>query len=423
MTNSSSRTRVQTALAHRSPDRIPVEFGATPTTGVHVTVVAELRRHFGLEARPVRVHEPYQMLGWIEPDLAAALHLDVDAVCPEKTIFGFTNENWRQARLPWGQQVLVSEHFVTSVDTNGDLLLYPEGDATVGPSGRMPVGGYFFDTIIRQQPLDEAALDPADNLEEFGPITDAALDHFRAEAARVADSPRARVGTLGGTAFGDIALVPAPFLKHPRGIRDVAEWYVSTLTRQDYLHAVFTRQCELALQNLDRLHAVIGDAIDVVFVCGTDFGTQTSSFCSPQTFLELYAPYYRQVNGWIHAHTPWKTMKHSCGAVGAFIPHFIECGFDILNPVQCSATGMEPRALKAEYGDAITFWGGGVDTQQTLPFGTAEQVRVEVLQRCEIFGEGGGFVFNTIHNVQALTPMPNVVAMFAALAEFNGIAD
>jgi hypothetical protein len=420
MTDSPSRRRVQTALAHRTPDRIPVEFGATPTTGMHVTVVAELRRHFGLESQPVKVHEPYQMLGWIEPDLAEALRLDVDAVCPEKTIFGFTNESWREIRLPWGQQVMVSGHFVTTVDDKGDLLLYPEGDSSAMPSGRMPVGGYFFDTIIRQDPIDDARLDPADNLEEFGPVSDDALEHFRAETARVADSPRARVGTLGGTAFGDIALVPAPFLKEPKGIRDVTEWYVSTLTRQDYLHAVFTRQCEMALANLDKLHRVIGDAIDVLFVCGTDFGTQTSSFCSPQTFTELYAPYYRQVNRWIHDHTSWKTMKHSCGAVEPFIPHFIDCGFDILNPVQCSATGMEPRALKERYGEAITFWGGGVDTQQTLPFGTPEQVRTQVLERCEIFGAGGGFVFNTIHNVQALTPTANIVAMFAAINEFNG---
>lgn len=414
------RQRVRAALEHRSPDRIPVEFGATPTTGMHVTCVEALRQHYGLEQRPVKVHEPYQMLGWIEPDLADALGLDVDAVNPHKTIFGFANKGWREFDLPWGQQVLVSEQFITTVDAKGDLLIHPAGDGSVPPSGRMPTGGYFFDSIIRQPPIDESALDPADNLEEFGPVEAETLDHFSAEVARLGNSPRARVGTLGGTAFGDIALVPAPFLRHPRGIRDVAEWYVSTLTRQDYVHEVFSRQCELALANLEKLYAVIGEAIDVVFVCGTDFGTQTSSFCSTATFDSLYAPYYKQVNDWIHSHTDWKCMKHSCGAVESFIPHFIEAGFDILNPVQCSATGMDPRVLKERYGDSIVFWGGGVDTQQTLPFGTPEQVRVQVLERCEIFGQGGGFVFNTIHNVQALTPTENLVAMFDALQEHAG---
>jgi uroporphyrinogen-III decarboxylase len=158
----------------------------------------------------------------------------------------------------------------------------------------------------------------------------------------------------------------------------------------------------------------------VVVVCGTDFGTQESSFCSPATFDKLWLPHYRRMNDWIHSHTQWKTFKHSCGAVESFIPHFIAAGFDILNPVQCSARGMEPERLKERHGERITFWGGGVNTQKTLPFGTPAEVRDEVLGRCEIFSPGGGFIFNTIHNIQARTPMANVVAMVDAVREFNG---
>ena len=414
------RQRVQQALNHQQPDRVPVEFGATPTTGIHVTVVEALRQHYGLTERPVKVHEPYQMLGLVEEDLQQALGIDVDGFGARGTIFGFPNQNWREYRLPWGQVALVSEHFQTTDDGNGDLLIHPAGDRDAPPSGRMPSRGFFFDSIIRQPPLDEAALDPADNLEEFGPATEEDLAHFRTEVARLADSPLARVGNVGGTGFGDIALVPAPFLRHPKGIRDVEEWYVSTLARQDYVHQVFEKQCAIALANLETLAAVIGDAIDVLFVCGTDFGTQLSTFCSSETFFGLYAPYYRQINGWVHEHTEWKTFKHSCGAVASFIPHFVEVGFDILNPVQCSAAGMDARHLKREYGDAITFWGGGVDTQKTLPFGKPDEVRAEVLERCEIFSPGGGFVFNAVHNIQARTPTGNAVAMFDALSEFNG---
>ena len=178
--------------------------------------------------------------------------------------------------------------------------------------------------------------------------------------------------------------------------------------------------CSSDLQNLSRLAAVLGDAVDTVFLCGTDFGTQSSSFCSTATFDELYAPYYRQINDWIHRHTTWKTFKHSCGAVEPFIGHFIECGFDIVNPVQCSATGMDPQTLKSKYGDRITFWGGGVDTQHVLPFGTPAEVRAQVLERCRIFAPNGGFVFDAIHNVQARTPVANILAMFNAVREFNG---
>ena len=228
------------------------------------------------------------------------------------------------------------------------------------------------------------------------------------------------MATFGGTSFGDISLVPGAALKHPKGIRDITEWYVATTARRDYIHQVFAGQCEIALANLARIHARVGDMVDAVMVCGTDFGTQTSSFCSARTFDALWKPYYQRINGWIHKNTGWKIFKHSCGAVEKFLPSFIECGFDILNPVQCSAAGMEPEHLKQKYGEQLVFWGGGVDTQQTLPFGTPEDVREQVLRRCEIFARDGGFVFNAIHNVQAATPLENMLAMFGALAEFNG---
>lgn len=415
-----SRERIRQTLKHRSPDRVAVDFGSTAVTGMHVTCVAQLREHFGLEKRPVKVCEPYQMLGEIEEDLSDAMGIDTVALPAPNTIFGFRNESWTPFRAPWGQELLVSRHFKTITDKNGDLLLYPQGDTTVPPSGRMPKGGYFFDTIVRQEPIDEDKLNFKDNMEEFQPISDADLQHYRDHAARLANSTRAIVSGVGGTAFGDIALVPAPFLKHPKGIRDIAEWYISTVARKDYVMQIFDHQCDIALKNLAKVHNFVGDMIDVLFVCGTDFGTQTSSFCSTDAYEELYAPYYKRVNKWIHANTTWKTFKHSCGAVAKFIPHFIDSGFDIVNPVQFSATGMNPADLKQKYGDRIVFWGGGVDTQKTLPFGTPEDVRIEVLQRCEVLAPHGGFVFNAVHNVQARTPVANIAAMLNAVKEFNG---
>jgi uroporphyrinogen-III decarboxylase len=284
----------------------------------------------------------------------------------------------------------------------------------------MPKGGQFFDTIVRQKHFDENRLNPEDNCEEFTEITDAEVAEIAADARVARASGRAVVAGLGGTAFGDIALVPAPGMKDPRGIRDVAEWYMSTRSRQAYIHAVFSRQCEIGLKNLEKIRAAAGDLIDVVFLCGTDFGTQKSAFCSVATFRELWLPYYREICGWMHHKTQWKCFKHSCGSVERFIESMIEAGFDILNPVQCSATGMEAEGLKAKYGDRITFWGGGVDTQKTLPFGTPGEVREQVLRRCEVFAKNGGFVFNSIHNIQAGTPVGNIVAMLDAVKEFNG---
>ena len=414
-----SKKIVLTAFEHQPPERVPLEFGATATSGMHVTCVAALRDYYGLQKKPVKVHEPYQMLGLIEADLQEVIGIDVEGVYGPETMFGFPNENWKLWRMDNGLEVLVSEHLKTTKNEKGDTLIYPNGDTSAPPSGRMPQGGYYFDAIIRQHPIDEDKLDPEDNLEEFGPISEQHLNHFAKEAKRAASTGRAVIASLGGTGFGDIALVPAPSLKHPKGIRDVEEWYISTVTRQDYIHQVFEKQCEIALANLEKIRPVVGDFVDAIFVCGTDFGTQASTFCSEETYRNLYLPYYKQINDWIHRNTNWKTFKHSCGSVELFIDAFIESGFDILNPVQCSAAGMDPEHLKKRYGDRIVFWGGGVDTQKTLPFGTPEEVREQVLRRCEIFSQNGGFIFNAIHNVQANTPVENIVAMIDAFHEFN----
>ncbi len=414
-----SRQRVLDTLAHRQPDRVPIDCGSTGVTGIHVTCVAELRDYYGLEKRPIKIHEPYQMLGLVEDDLQQAIGLDVEGVLPRSTMFGFPVDHWK----PWrfnGRDVLVPGRFEIDEDTNGDTIIYPKGDRTAPPSGRMPKGFHFFDTIIRQEPLDDETLKLEDNLEEFEPLSEGDLDGMASDAAAARATGRAVIASVGGTALGDIALVPAPFLPYPKGIRDVAEWYMSLKSRREFIHRLYARQTEIALANLERVHRRIGDTVDVLFLCGTDFGTQTSSFCSIETFRELWLPYYKQLGDWIHAHTPWKVFKHSCGSVERFFESFIDAGFDIANPVQCSARGMEPELLKAKYGDRLVFWGGGVDTQKTLPFGTPAEVREQVLRRCEIFAPGGGFVFNTIHNIQADTPVANIVAMFNAVHEFNG---
>ncbi len=417
-----SRERVTLALAHKEPDRVPVDLGASSVTGMHVSVVYRLRQALNLDASgtPVKVVEPYQMLGEIAPDLMEALGIDVVGLSAPKTMFGFRNEGWK----PWttfdGTPVLVPEGFNTDPEPNGDLLLYPEGDRSVPPSGRMPAGGWYFDSIIRQPPIDDTALKVEDNLEEFGPISEEDLAYFGAEAERLyRETDKAILGNFGGTGFGDIALVPAPWLKHPKGIRDVEEWYVSTVARRDYVRAIYEHQCEIALENLARLHAVVGDRVAAVLVTGTDFGTQRGPFISPKAYRDLYLPFHARLNDWIHSHTAWKSFIHSCGSVRKLIPAFIEAGFDILNPVQCSAVDMDPVVLKREFGADLVFWGGGVDTQKTLPFGTPDEVREEVRERLRIFGRDGGFVFNTIHNVQPLSPVENVWTLYKTVHEYG----
>jgi len=415
-----SRERVILALNHQEPDRVPIDLGGSATSGMHVSTVYGLRQALKLDppGTPVKVVEPYQMLGEIAPDLSDALGVDIVSLASKKTMFGFENKDWKPWTLFDDTSVLVPDKFNIESDSNGDILMYPDGDRTAPPSGRMPRAGFYFDTIIRQPPIIDDKLNPEDNLEEFGPISNEELEHFQREAKRLyTQTDKAILANFGGTSFGDIALVPGPQLKYPKGIRGVKEWYISTLIRPHYIHKVFDLQCQIALENLERIRKAVGNRVTAIFVTGTDFGTQRGPIISNETYRKLYMPFHQRVNEWVHEHTAWKTFIHSCGSIEPLIRDFIEAGFDILNPVQCSAANMDPTQLKAKYGDRITFWGGGVDTQYTLPFGKPSQIRREVHERIRTFAPGGGFVFNTVHNVQPKIPIENVLAMYEAARE------
>jgi len=413
-----SKKRLLAAINHKEPDRVPVDFGGTTCSCMHVSCVAALREHYGLEKRPVKVYEPFQMLGLIEEDLKKILGIDTEGVSGRKNMFGIRNVDWSEWRLDNGLEVLIPGNLNVTEDENGNHYIHPCGDRSARPSGKMPRNGFYFDALCRQEPFDDDDdLDPEDNLEEYQPVLDSDLDEFAEDISKAYETGRGVVVNFGGTALGDVALIPGLGLRNPKGIRDVAEWYIATATRQELLKYIFDRQTDIALNNLQKLKAKVGNKIDVLFVCGTDFGTQTSTFCSKETFRELYMPFYQKINSWIHKNTLWKTFKHCCGAIEPFIPLFIESEFDILNPVQCSASGMDPVTLKKKYGKQIVFWGGGVDTQKLLPFGSAEQVKEQVKERCAIFGKDGGFVFNAIHNIQANTPAENIAAIFDALRE------
>ncbi len=414
-----SQSRLEAALHHTQPDHVPTDFGATAVTGMHVSAVTRLRRKvLGQNDHLVKVIEPYQMLGEIDDALREALGIDVVGITPRKTMFGTESSNWKPFRLFEGTECLVSGDFNVTPADDGGWLIYPEGDTTARPSGHMPQTGYFFDAIVRQDPIDDATLKPEDNLQEFALLSEADLAYYRAKKQWL--QQRRQYGcilTMPGVAFGDIALVPAPWLKNPRGIRDVAEWYISTKTRRDFVYAVFEKQCEIGLKNLETLMSLFGDLVQAVFITGTDFGTQRGPFISVNAYRDLFKPFHKQVNELVHRKSKWKTFIHSCGSVYPLIPEFIDAGFDILNPVQCSAAEMDAARLKQQFGDRIVFWGGGVDTQKTIAFGSPGEVYSEVLDRIRTFNQNGGFVFNSVHNIQGNTPLENMEAMFKAIRD------
>ncbi len=412
------KEKLQKALNHEEGPLL-VDVGGFPTTGMHCTIVENLREHYGLEKKLVKIQEPMQMLGVIEDDLKDVLGVQTTSLWNNYDMFGVKNENLKGQKTLWGQTVLVPENFNVSYDDAGDMYMHPEGRLDVKPSGRMPKSGYFFDALDRSPEFDEDTYDVKDNLVEFGDVKDDTLDFFESEAARLKNSGNAIVANFGGTAIGDIALVPGMSIFEPKGIRDVEQWYMATITMQDKLHEIFSYEVEYAIKNLQKISDRVKDTVQIAYICGTDFGTQNAPFCSNEVFRNLYAPHYRKINDWIHANTNWKTFKHSCGSITPLIPELIEVGFDCLNPVQWTANNMEMSKLKKEFGNDVVFWGGGIDTQRTLPFGTPKEVYDETIACCKNFSTNGGFVFNTIHNIQPCTPTENLVMMFNALKDFN----
>lgn len=373
---------------------------------------------FGDSTTPIRIIELYQMLGEVDERLRQALELDVIGIPAPNTMFGFPLRGAKAFKMHDGTPVLVPEKFNWTVDQNGRVLAYPQGDTSVPPCAAMPTGSYFFDAINCQGPIDEDNLNPADNCQEFGLLSENDLQYYRDAVHGAYETTQYGIyATLGGMGFGDVALVPGPFLKDPKGIRDVEEWYVSLAIRPNYVRAIFEKQCEYALKNIEMLAPILNNRVQVVFVSGADFGSQRGLLCSANTYRELFKPFHKAVNDKIHSLTSCKTFIHTCGGIRELIPDFIEAGFDILNPVQCSADGMDAHELKKEFGKQIVFWGGGVDTQKTLPFGTPEEIYRQVRERIEIFNDGGGFVFSSIHNVQSDVPVENMMAMFKAIKD------
>ncbi|MFV0529795.1 MAG: uroporphyrinogen decarboxylase family protein [Lachnospiraceae bacterium] len=414
------KEKLKLALNHEQGPLL-LDIGGMPTTGIHCTVLEKLREFYGLEKRPIKILEPVQLLGYVEDDLKEAMGIQTTPLWGAGTMLGFKQtDKFKEWKTPWGQTVLVAEEFTTTVNGNGDTLIYACGDTNYEAAGCMPKSGFYFDNVNRAPEFDEDDYDIKDNFEEFGPIEESDLEWLRVQKPLYETTTDVVMANLGGTAFGDIALVPGPQLKQPKGIRDITEWYVSIVSRPEILHEIFEYEADYAVQNLKKMHDVLGETIQVAYICGADFGTQNGPFCSNEVFRDVYQPYYRKVNDWIHENTTWKTFKHCCGSIFTLVPDLIEAGFDILNPVQWTAKNMDRNELKKAYGDNIVFWGGGINTQKTLPFGTAQEVYDEALKCCQIFGQNGGFVFNTIHNIQPGVPAENLAAMAKAVRHYNG---
>ena len=411
------RERLIATLNHQQPDRTVIDLGGTSQTGINASTLYRFRKALGLPEKPIKITEPGQLLGEVDYDVINAVGADVIGLLNPVNFFGYKNENWKPWQMDDGTPVLMGGGFEYDEDEKGTKYVYPQGDRSAEYSCMIPKGGSFFDSVPREKfdfDLDEEDLTPLEDFkEDFSVVDDETAKYWEQKSYELYNNTDLGVvGMLGGGALGDAAVIPGPAVKHPRGIRRVDDWLMAHAMYPDYIKAVFRYQTDVMLKNLEIYKQAVGERIQVVWISGTDFGNQRGPMISLSTFRELYKPFYKEICDWVHQNTGWKTFFHTCGAIYDFLDDFAEMGLDCLNPLQLSANGMDPVKIKENYGDKFTFWGGGVDTQHVLPFGTPDEVRAQVRERIDILGKGGGYVFNTIHNIVARVPAENLMAMY-----------
>lgn len=418
-----SRQRVIDAINHKVPDKVPFDLGATFASGISIKTLYGLREALGLTHKIQKLFDPYQMLGEVELDIINKLHVDTMGVWGENTFFGTSNREWKSWKFN-GMDVLVGKEFNTTHDDKGNIYVYPHGDVTKEPCGMLPAGGYYVDSIVRNEPFDEACLNPKqDFINDYAVLTQDELKFYQQKAKDLYEgTDLALVSVLTPLSINDFAHLPAPWLNVTPGIRNVDEWLIYHYTHPEYINEVHEMHTEVALKNLELYYEAVGDKIQIMILSGADYGTQNGLFISKDMYRQFVMPYQKRVNDWIHKNTKWKTFYHSCGSIVDILDDMIEAGIDIINPVQTSAKGMHPEYLKQKYGDKLVFWGGAIDTQTTLCKGTPEQVRDETLNHLKILSKNGGYVCATTHNIQYDTPIENLLAYIDAVNEFNNKA-
>lgn len=416
-----SREKLMAALNHQDCGKIAFDLGATKATGISASLLYRLRKLNGRD-EPVKVYDTFQMLGLIDAEDAKMFGIDVLPLWSDMTVFGYRNNEWREWTAPDGTPTLIGKGCAMSSE-NGRHYIHPQGDLSVPPSGCMPKDGHYFDYITRQGEVDEDNLNGLEDYKEqleIMTIDDDTLAFYEKQADEYYNNTdcglvlNAEYGNLGAQ-----TMLNGGYAKATPGIRDFSDFLVAHSLYPEYIEEIFEAWTKLCIRNLNLLNQAVGKRAQAVFLCGTDFGTQNSEIMSKTMFQDLYVPYFKRINGWVHENTDWKTVYHSCGSLANILDDMVECGIDCLNPIQTSADHMNPQVLKDKYNKNLTFWGGGVDSQTTLAHGTPDDVEKEMRERIQLLRKDGGFVFSVVHNLQSNVNIDNVQRIFDVLKEYR----
>lgn len=409
-----ARARVLAAIAHREPDGVPLDLGATASTGISAIAHHNLKEHIGLD-EPTRVYDVVQQVAQPGDTLLDRLRVDVVDI---GRAFNTEAADWYDVTLPQGISVQYPAWFQPQAGADGEWNAYAPDGTHIAV---MPEGATFFDQTcfpyIDGYPDDFDGLPAAMSRVLWAGMPNSPFDHAGEEGFW----EQLRERTLALRASTDRALMVTAGC-------NLFEWGTFLRRIDNFLSDLVLDQTNAArlldaltaqhLGMLEKLCAAVGDVADIVRFCD-DLGTDHGPFMSPKTYRSLIKPRQKLLLDYVRQHSRMHTFLHSCGSIYKILPDLIEVGFEIINPVQTTARDMELERLKREFGGDLTFWGGGADTRSILNRGTPDEVKDHVRRNVETLCPGGGFVFNTVHNILPDVPPQNIVAMIEALDEYR----
>ena len=412
-----SRERVLSAINHSEPDRLPVDLGATPSSGISAIAYSNLIKHLNKDL-PVQIYDVVQQLA--QPDMEILDMFGVDVLDIGRT---FNNKpgDWTKISISNGDAAYYPQWFRPSLMSDGAYQTYDSDNKTV--LSRMPVGATFFDQTYF--PYVDGYPENYDHLDaEMNRIMWARDAHSPWDHAGEADFwQQLRERTLKLRQSTDKALLVVcgcNLFEWGTFLRRMDNFLMDLMCDHYNVEKLLDQLLMRHLATLEKVCDAVGDIVDIIRF-GDDLGMTQGPFMEPETYRALFKPRHKILCDYVKSHSKMHTFIHSCGSISLLMPDMIEAGIEIFNPVQTNAYNMDPAFLKKEFGKDCTFWGGGIETVGTLNNGSPEQIRRQVLERLEIFSKDGGFVFNTVHNIMPDVPPGNIIAMFDAIKEFNNL--
>ncbi len=411
-----SRERVISAINHQQPDRVPLDLGATPSSGISAIAYSNLLKHLGRTDLPVQIYDVVQQLA--QPDMSLIDQFGVD-VLDIGRMFNTQPTDWYATTLANGDMAQYPTWFRPELQSDGSYNCYDDDGKR--RLAMMPKGATFFDQTyfpyMDNYPADYSGLDS-----EMGRILWARYAHSPWDHCTEPDFwEQLRAGALHLRATTDKALMivcGCNLFEWGTFLRRMDNFLMDTLCERENVERMLDQLLERHLATLEKVCAAVGDVVDIIRF-GDDLGMTTGPFMDVESYQTLFKPRHKQLCDYVKKHSSMRTFIHSCGSISLLMPDLIDAGIEIFNPVQTNAKDMSPEFLKREFGADCTFWGGGVETVGTLNNGSREQIREQIFERMEIMSKGGGFIFNTVHNIMPDVPAENIVTMYEAVKEWN----